>query len=261
MIHLAQSKPFDSSTTRSGLNELINTEYIEIPAKINYAAGLKNFAGILNYQFRTFLKLLQKSQEVDAYYAIDLLMAVPFFLASLLSRKPFIYHIADKFVDSYKVPRFLKPLFSLIDSILISRARLIIVPHESRIESSLRKYQDKIIVVYNTPEDINETSRQETVNSNDNSNERLKIAYFGVLTEDRFIKQLCDIVIEDSRLELIIGGYGPLEDLVRTQSSKCSRLKFYGKVPYETVLQIQKGADLLIAMYDPSIKKQQKFLS
>lgn len=247
-----------STLSQISVLELSNTKYIEIHARMHYASGVKNFVGILKYQLSTIQELLKKANKADTYYAIDLLMGVPFFIISLLKRKPFIYHIADKFIDSYKVPKFLKPIFSLIDLLLISKAKLIIVPHEDRIDKVLRKYKDKIIVVYNTPEDINGTYDQEADLSEKSRNKRLKIAYFGVLTEDRFIKQLCNVVSQDTRLELEIGGYGPLEDFVRSESYKCDRIYFHGKVPYDLVLQIQKKSDLLIAMYDPSIKNNRK---
>ncbi|MEM1973989.1 MAG: glycosyltransferase [Thermoplasmata archaeon] len=239
----------------SGSDSSDKIVYIEIPVGIRYAGGMKNFFGIIKYQLLLLKELRKRVNNIDILYAIDFLMAVPMFFVAVTKGKRFVYHIADKFIDAYKVPKVLKPFFSFLDSLLIRYAPVIVVPDKSRIDRTLEKYRDKVFVIYNSPEDIFENNfefREIPESSN------LRLAYFGTLTEDRFIKELCTVVIENGSLELHIGGLGPLEDFVLTKAKECERIKYYGKVPYDFVLNIQKDVDLLVAMYDPSIENNKR---
>lgn len=237
--------------------KLHNVSYLEIPVNISYAKGLKNFLGVLSYQSKVMREVMKRMKDIDLLYAIDFLMAIPLATISLMKRKKFIYHIADNFVDAYKVPRILKPFFLMIDKLLVNIAFAIIVPDETRITKYLEKHRHKVCIIYNSPEDIfNQVDIHER--KNDQSKDTLRIAYFGVLTEDRFLKELCKTVTEIRSLELHIGGFGPLESYISEQAKHCKRIKFYGKLPYTRVLDIQKDADLLIAMYDPSVANNRR---
>lgn len=237
--------------------ELQNVLYLEIPVNISYARGIRNSLGILRYQLKLMREVMKRIKDIDVLYAIDLLMAVPLAIIAIMKRKKFIYHIADDFVEAYKVPKVLKPLFLAIDKLLARFASAIVVPDETRITKCLKKHKHKIYIIYNSPEDIfNGTSVLEF--KSNQSSDALRIAYFGVLTEDRFLKELCKTVMENKLLELHIGGFGPLESYISEQAKHCERIKFYGKLPYPKVLDIQKDTDLLVAMYDPSIANNRR---
>lgn len=237
--------------------KLHNVSYLEIPVNISYARGLRNFLGVLSYQSKVMREVMKRVKDIDVLYAIDFLMAIPLATISLMKRKRFIYHIADNFVDAYKVPRILKPFFLMIDKLLVNIASAIVIPDETRITKYLEKHRHKMYIIYNSPEDIfNQVDIHER--KNDQSKGTLRIAYFGVLTEDRFLKELCKTVTEIGSLELHIGGFGPLESYISEQAKHCERIKFYGKIPYTKVLDIQKDADLLIAMYDPSVANNRR---
>lgn len=227
-------------------------KYLEILVNMGYALGFKNLFGVLKYQIITLIYLLKMAKEIAVFYAVDFLMGVPFFLASVLLKKPFVYHIADRFVDSYKLPGILRPIFASFEKLLITKARFVIVPSESRIDNTLEKCRDKVVVIYNTPEDVCRNSIDGCFRGTYERG-RLKLAYFGVLSQDRFIKQLCEAVRNNDKLELDIGGYGALQEFVEEASKSCKRIKFFGSVPYEDVLRIQAASNLLVAMYDPSI--------
>lgn len=238
--------------------ELPNVYYVEIPIKMDFAGGFRNSLGVLKYQLAVMREARKRAREVDIFYAIDFLMAIPLLFVAILKKKKLIYHIADNFVDAYKVPRFLKPFFIMIDRTIIRLSSAIVIPHESRITKHLQRYKEKIFIIYNTPEDTISKGIEATELLKRNPSKRLRIAYFGVLTEDRFLRELCEAVFRNNSLELHIGGYGPLESYISERAKQCERIIFYGKVSYQRVLDIQKSADLLVAMYDPSVPNNRR---
>lgn len=248
----------DSGKTKTSESRVVfgscrPVRYFEISVRIGYGLGLRNLFGILRYQIVSLFHLLKMARKIEVLYAIDFLMGLPFFVVSVLLRKPFVYHIADRFTDSYKVPKVLQPVFAFLEKLLIINARAVIIPNENRFDDILKKFEDKVAIIYNTPEDISPILEPKHTCENRRQG-RLRIAYFGILSEDRFIKQLCEVVRNNNRLELDIGGYGSLDKFVEAAAGSCSRIRFFGSIPYEKVLEIQAQSDLLVAMYDPSIK-------
>ena len=76
----------------------------------------------------------------------------------------------------------------------------------------------------------------------------------GTLNEDNGTKLLLEAVrtIERDGFELHIYGYGPLSELVRSYSKEDRRIRFFGAVDNDLVLQKQREADFLIHLRDPS---------
>ncbi|HOJ94504.1 MAG TPA: glycosyltransferase [Fervidobacterium nodosum] len=223
--------------------------YYEISLPLEYGGGVKSWKGVIKYQLMSYKVLQEQKKNIDIVYAIDLLMALPAAIFSIFARKKFIYHIADKFTKAYNVPFLIKPFFDFIDFLIMTKAEYIIIPSETRIYDIPRIFRKKCTIIYNSPEDVKNIQAE----INDKINDRLKLGFFGVLSEDRFIKETCEIVKKNDFLELHIGGYGPLESYIREQSLLCERIKFYGKVAYDKVLEIQSEVDLLFAIYNPAI--------
>lgn len=225
------------------------TIYYEINLTMRYGMGIKSWKEVLQYQYLALRILAKERKNLDVVYAIDLLMALPAALFSLFTGKRLIYHVADKFTKAYRVPKIMKPFFELMDFLVMLKAEHILITHEKRLSDVPKMFRTKCAVIYNSPEDIN----PQYLDRSPSKTDMLRIAFFGVLTEDRFIKELCQIVREKSFLELHIGGYGPLESYVQNQATECNRIKFYGKVPYNKVLEIQSQVDLMLAIYNPAI--------
>src|SRR5699024_8709287 len=85
----------------------------------------------------------------------------------------------------------------------------------------------------------------------------LTITYVGGLAESRFIKELLEIVKDDTRLSLEIAGYGNLSNLVEKNDEKYKNIKFHGQITYSKSLELNRESDILIAMYNPNLKNNQ----
>ncbi len=255
-----------TSTTKTKtivIHNVGNVTYYEIVSKIKHGHGIKNTFGILSYIYNSCKILKSLKNKIDIIYSIDLPMTIASFIFFVLAKKNYVYHIADKFSNAYKVPTFLKPLFNFLDFFLMKYAKAIVIADDRRITEIPQNFQSKTVVIYNSPVDVctnlgNVFTEEVYEKVFLQNNQGLKIAYFGILSEDRFIRELITVVNEFPDLELHIGGFGPLEKDVLEASKRCKRVIFYGKLTYPDVLKYTAQCDLLVAIYDPKIPNNRK---
>ncbi|PAF45200.1 glycosyltransferase [Helicobacter sp. 11S02596-1] len=81
---------------------------------------------------------------------------------------------------------------------------------------------------------------------------KIKIAYVGEFQEEKYVKKLLEIVGENQVLELHIGGFGILENIIKTYAKKHSNIIFYDKNPYAKTLKIQQNCDIFLTLFDPT---------
>lgn len=79
----------------------------------------------------------------------------------------------------------------------------------------------------------------------------LSIAYTGILQEGRMLRELVEIVSENTDMELHIAGFGEMEDYLKIKSTHFNNIHFYGILSYAKALEMQKSCDILAALYDP----------
>lgn len=78
------------------------------------------------------------------------------------------------------------------------------------------------------------------------------ITYIGVLEPMRFLLEACDTVKDMDGVRLIIGGYGRLEDDIKSCAYESKRIEFMGRVPYSDVLPCTAASDAVLCVFDPS---------
>ena len=119
---------------------------------------------------------------------------------------------------------------------------------KAQIQNSTPK---RLEIIHNTPNhsDGNEAEYFELKESK----AEVKIAYVGTQCRGRCIEEMIDAIMRDERFELHIGGYGPLDDVIREADQQCERIHYYGKLPYDQTLSLEQQCDLMVALYDPEI--------
>src|SRR5699024_9614718 len=103
-------------------------------------------------------------------------------------------------------------------------------------------------VIHNVP-----MYQPKTIEKGGRTENKLTICYIGTLSKNRFLPELLKYVSSKGEVQLIIGGYGPIQDLVDQYSKKYSNIKFLGEVTYAETFKYYSNTDLMIAMYDPSL--------
>ena len=106
----------------------------------------------------------------------------------------------------------------------------------------------------NTPIDMIKIERKTT------KNKVFSIFYGGLLAEERGFYQIINAIKDFNDVKLIIAGFGKDEEKLQKLFQKAENVRFIGKIPYKDVIKYTKKADLLFALYDPSIPNN-KFAS
>lgn len=89
-------------------------------------------------------------------------------------------------------------------------------------------YSQKLIVIHNTPMKLVSIEYE-----SNNSHEKVKIAYIGILSYGRNILETCLFVSQNVQFELHIGGFGILEPEVKKFAEENENIIFM--VSYHTL--------------------------
>ena len=165
--------------------------------------------------------------------------------------KKLVYHILDFYIDSHASGgKLLRALIKRLEFSIINFADATIICTEKRheqIEGSKPKY---LTVIHNTPKvNFQNIHSDLCIQKSD----RLKIAYVGVFSTGRLLKELLEVVQSNNNLELHIGGYGELENTVKTFAASSENIIYYGKLAYNDTITLEMQCDVMTAIYDPSI--------
>lgn len=226
-------------------------EVIRFGIPATFGGGLKkNLPAMVKFQKRVGLWLEKNCDKYDVIHAFDLDTGLVAKRMAKKNKKKFCYHI----LDFYAAVRFKENtlpyrIVERIENSVINKADATIVCTEARINQIKGSKPKKLTVIHNTPGYITPDSIEKCeLKSN-----RTKIVYVGTLEAVRLIREMLECVMEDETLELHIGGYGVMEDVVRGFAKKCNRIVFYGRLPYRKVLGLEAACDIMTAIYKPGI--------
>ncbi|MBU2699042.1 glycosyltransferase involved in cell wall biosynthesis [Sporomusaceae bacterium BoRhaA] len=234
-------------TGKSKKNEVVDGVNIKrFFAKGEYGKGFKkNILGLI--LFNLYLLYTFFINKIDVIHACDLDTAIPAIIASKLKRTKLVYDIYDFYSDNRNLG-ILDPIVRKLELWIIKKAHVVIIADERRI-SQLGHLSDdilkKIIVIYNTPDDL-------SIN-NDNGNTSFLIGYVGVLIPDRRLIEAAKIVSNIENMNISFAGFGPLEKDFVSISNQYNCIKYFGKVSYDRALEIEKQSVAILAMYDPKL--------
>ncbi len=218
---------------------------IGIPA--NYGGGIKaNFVPLLRFQIFLVRWLFKHRNEYDIIHACDFDTALTAYICSRLLNKKLVYDIFDYYVHSFRVPAFLTRVIEKMDRRIINSADAVIICTKQRKEQIAGTSPKKLTVIHNSPE---YRAFDEKIANKDT----IKIVYVGILTPERFIREIADFVIKNTNYEFHIGGFGGLEEYFIKLSQKHKNIFFYGKLSYEKTLELENSCDIITAIYDPSV--------
>ena len=193
--------------------------------------------------FNTFIykKLRQERKNYKVIHACDFDTIIPAILMHIFYGKKVIYDIFDWYVDSRRIHGFIKYLVYIIEFINIKLASVVIVCESERIRQILFKPK-KIWILPNIP---NFQTQQPVISDN----EKLTIAYVGILGALRGIENLVRYAKEHADVNIKIAGFGPLEHLF-ADVEKYPNIKYYGAVKYTEAIRIMNSADMIMGIYE-----------
>jgi glycosyltransferase involved in cell wall biosynthesis len=187
----------------------------------------------------------------DIVQAMDFDTIMPAVVAARIKRKKVIYEIADIYYMLVRLPRWLTWICVFVDKLFIRCADGIVLAGEG-VAKELNGIPNKnVVVITNSPPDF---CSELQVAAKDK--DIFTIFYAGALFRSR--KSNLDKVFEAIRnmdnVRLTVAGYGDEVDQITAWADEAKdKVQFLGKISYSQVLAKTAEADLLFALYDPSV--------
>ena len=228
-------------------------EMIHFGIQAKYSGGFKtNFKGLLLFQLRILKWLLKHCAEYDAVHAFDFDTGFVAKICCNILRKKFVYHILDYYVQAHRLPgRILESIVESSEIRVINAADATIICTEKRFEQIAKASPKKVYVIHNTPV---LTLQNTEVFDLQGRPSNIRIAYVGILSKMRLLKETVTAVSQMKNIEMHIGGFGEYEEWMRDAAARYNNIFFYGKLQYSQTLSLESQCDIMVATYDPSIR-------
>lgn len=229
---------------------LINLNLFHL--KSGYGNGIRSFPKLFLFQIWIFFQLLFLCRKYTIIHSCDLDTAIPCLFVAKLFRKKIVYDIFDYYIHSHNIPTRVKFLVENIEVFVINCADAVIICSESRYKQIEKSKPKKVEVIHNTPDIVTFTDKNTMNRICKSTSKRLKVVYVGILQDKRLLKEIIEILPEFENIELHIGGFGVLQDLLENINYK--NLYYYGILNYNQVLQLESECDVIFATYDPKVE-------
>lgn len=214
-----------------------------------YGKRWKNLGGHLGFYWFLIKTLFTQRKRYQVIHACDLDTVIPAVLARIFLCKKYIYDVFDWFVDSNNIKGILKYIVYVIEFINVKLASAVIVCEKERVKQILFKPR-KLWILPNIPNMANMSM------PGSSKNEKLTIAYVGILSVNRGIEYLVEYAKNHpEKVNIKVAGFGKLEYLFKDIES-FSNIKYYGSVSYQRALEIMCSADVIMAIYEKTDKNQ-----
>ncbi len=219
---------------------LCDTEQIKYFREIaDYGAGKKNLLKKLKWMYFVFSNLKKEVKNIRVVHACDFDAALPAILA--MGRK------VEVFFDIFDwIEKGQSKISRLMNSLQIwcaKKANCVIVCEEYR-KKQLGFARENLLVLPNIPSFEN----KQIFSAETNATAKLKLSYVGVFDSNRGLEDLLECVSQNENVELSIAGYGKLRELVERYAN-CPNIDYRGAVDYSECLEMQRKAELIVALY------------
>lgn len=248
-----RSKTYRHENSKLNLpNGSANITRFGIPSQ--FGGGLKkNLIPLMKFQLRILSWLIRNRKSYDVIHAYDFDTGAISLICAKLLRKKLIYDIPDYYVDSHNLRGSnIGKIVQRAENTVINKADAVIICTEKRKQQISGTKPKKLIIVHNSPNDAICNGEVKTIDFKGNP-EKLKIVYVGILDEGRFIKEIAETVSKRSDCEFHVGGFGNFEEYLIKAANTYDNIFFYGKIPYNQTLELERYCDVITAIYDPSV--------
>ena len=214
--------------------------------KAAFNAGMKSLRPYLKFQFHMRKWLQRHKKEISIIHACDFDTA--FFSQSKRKGKRFVYDIFDFLYGEPK--SFLQRTVRKAQLRIINRADATIICSEERKEQIKEAKPKRLAIIHNTPFVALQQDNSGLIFKSKSN--KVKIAYVGILADQRLLTAIGHAVANNPNIELHIGGFGPLEKYYEMLDSQYDNIFYYGRISYAQTLELEKKCDIMTAIYDPS---------
>ena len=227
-------------------------DYYLIPEPAKYGGGMKSMLGpMTKFWKRAFRWLSENRDSYDAIHVVNFDTAKPAFKAARKFKKKIVYDVFDYYADSYNAPGMVKNAIRNLENKYITKSDVTIICSDERKHQISGSSPKKLIVVENTPEDLEVRDDFELAPGSDPS--KPKVVYAGMLVFDRFLKETSEVMMSRTDVEWHVAGYGVLRPYLEECAANHGNIFYYGPLPYEDVLALEKKCDVMTALQNPIV--------
>ena len=185
----------------------------------------------------------------DFVHACDFDTLIPALLVVKIKQKKIVYDIFDFYAETLplQTPKAVRNIVAKIERFFLQFVDIVIIVDESRKKQVEGTKIRELVYIMNTPKDM--ITKLDKIDENRN----FIIFYGGLLAEERGLHQIINATENLDDIKIVIAGFGRGEEELKLLFQKAKNVQFIGKIPYNDVLLETMKADLLFALYDPSV--------
>ncbi len=194
------------------------------------------------FGYRNMVKKVLKSNKYDKVIVLTSQTAVA--LYDILTSKYKGKYIYD-YRDITKELSF--PLYKKVIIKLFNNAEYVMISSMGFLDKLKIKPSDKFIMAHNTRDDFAKIYKCKDKQSYD----KIRIVYWGMVRQVKYIKNICDIFANDDRFELVFHGEGYIQELINYCTDRgYNNIKFTGKYLLNQIPSFIKTTDILNCIYE-----------
>lgn len=216
-----------------------------------WRSGLRNLPALMRFQWALTRWLGKHRAEFDLIHACDFDTLLPALWAKHRWGKRVIYDIFDFYADMLRrTPAWVVGWVRRAELWGISRADALILADDARFEQVSGARIARSAVIYNAPEDI---LAELAAQPQPEPTAQLRLAYVGLLQVERGLLPLIAVLARHPQWHLDLAGSGAEQAQILRAAEGLPNITYHGQVPYRRALELNFGADVLPAFYDPAI--------
>lgn len=221
-------------------------DIIRLGYKASYGEGFKNIIPYLRFQLAMRRWLKKYRNCYDLVHACDFDTANFTISVAKKFQKHFVFDVFDFICGDAKT--LLQKIVKKRQFTIINKADATIICSEDRKNQIKGSHPKLLEIIHNSPPDYPLKSFES------NESDKTKIVYVGILSNNRLLKEECEIIQKHKDWLFYVGGFGLHEQYFELLNNSCDNIFFLGKLPYEETLELESKADIMLAIYDPSIE-------
>ncbi len=216
-----------------------------------FGKGLGNLWGLLRWQWSLLLWLWQHRSQFDIVHACDFDTVLPALICKWFLGKRVVYDIFDFYADHLRsTPKWIKNLIRGVDLKVIGMVDALILADELRWKQIAGAKPRASTVIYNTPLDQPHLTHMERIAEPPDT---LHVVYVGLLQIERGLLDLLALMKNNPTWQLELAGFGGDQQAILAHAGDLPNVYWHGRVNYPRALALSKNADVVWALYDPSI--------
>jgi len=209
------------------------------------------------FWLKSIKKILKQNRKYDLFYSHDFDTLPLGYVLSRIFRKKLVYDSHESYVDMLiNVHPYLRKIIFHTENFLLNRTDLVVTVGE-RLKDYLESRGAKRVIVVGNWKNLSEYSFGEDQISEARkelglNKYKLIISFISHLNPERQLENLLKATIEHPDICLLIGGKGPLEDVVRYYAKNFDNIYYLGFVKPKLVPVYTAISDVIFYGFDPS---------